>query len=1022
MKRIYFLLSILLLVLTASAQTAWIFNRGDSLSWQPIQDMTVTFEKDPSGFFWQNIKNGIYDLIKMPVLNGDGITTWNYPYVQAEKDHYVLLNSDNNYFDVVIKRGNNFFNYKIVGKDSDKFWYEKGLYRMADGAQVLTFGYEPNNSDSKFEAQIVFEAEPLFEEPPFDENIDKRGLKDTIYVVVLSESISDDMVNALKIQRKDNTQLFLPIEEPINIKFVDNDENLLFSGKGIEDLKLNILDIEEFRVAKTLKGNISKDMSGISDNSGVSSDTTPRIYVDAKLRINVISEWLAFGAYAVEKGWTSLSSSQLKNLMIEAVEEDYRYTFDYETIGLNYNVVCNGNEIRKFGLEIQKYYDVPQSERDALMDFYKATGGDNWYQKNGWGSDLPVNKWYGVGGTWNPEADKVTQIHVAGLSLPNNNLTGNLPESISNLKHLGYLMVNNNNLTGTLPSGLANLLINELDVSDNSLSGDFSEHPLSEIMDNIDYSWFLYFGGNEFSSTIPEWAQNHPKFKEHWPNFIYQKGNDASVFNNVSIPAPDINLIDLEGNRHSSPEEYNNNKLTIFYYWATWCPFSPELNKKLIPAYKQYKDAGLNIIGFVDLDEHNQIHDTRELVEDYCKEHGITWPNVPLEQDLEGNFSWDNVITPWRFWIGGVPTVFAVNGKGEVVFQSLFYNGYSDLIPVIEDMFGPIDSEHGYEYYTSTDYSHDGEVITLQSANRDHAIDLVFMGDGFTDKDMDSGGLYEQKMNEAMNQFFKEEPYNSLRDRFNVYAVKAVSPNGIFASDAKHAIDRDNAKAFKYAQKALGENADRMMVGVVYNTNYAVDRSYTTLYEKDGSFVAYMMGGVSKVLNHEMGGHGIALLLDEYVEPGMENVSPDDEAKATFDAVYDSYGEGANIDWRSDPTEVKWAHLLNDSRYASEGLGVYEGAYYGRGMYRPTLNSMMRHNDCGFNAPSREAIYKRVMKLSEGDSWTYDYETFVTFDTPAREAYKQTRTKARVKDNTLLRRVESRPPTIIKGTWRDAFK
>lgn len=109
MKRIYFLLSILLLVLTASAQTAWIFNRSDSLSWQPIQDMTVTFEKDPSGFFWQNIKNGIYDLIKMPVLNGDGITTWNYPYVQAEKDHYVLLNSDNNYFDVVIKRGNNFF-------------------------------------------------------------------------------------------------------------------------------------------------------------------------------------------------------------------------------------------------------------------------------------------------------------------------------------------------------------------------------------------------------------------------------------------------------------------------------------------------------------------------------------------------------------------------------------------------------------------------------------------------------------------------------------------------------------------------------------------------------------------------------------------------------------------------------------------------------------------------------------------------------------------------------------------------
>ena len=40
----------------------------------------------------------------------------------------------------------------------------------------------------------------------------------------------------------------------------------------------------------------------------------------------------------------------------------------------------------------------------------------------------------------------------------------------------------------------------------------------------------------------------------------------------------------------------------------------------------------------------------------------------------------------------------------------------------------------------------------------------------------------------------------------------------------------------------------------------------------------------------------------------------------------------------------------------------------------------MRYNTGGFNAPSREAIYKKIMKFSEGDAWTYDYETFVAFD------------------------------------------
>ena len=331
-----------------------------------------------------------------------------------------------------------------------------------------------------------------------------------------------------------------------------------------------------------------------------------------------------------------------------------------------------------------------------------------------------------------------------------------------------------------------------------------------------------------------------------------------------------------------------------------------------------------------------------------------------------------------------------------------------------------------YEYYTSTDYSKDGEVMTLQTATVGQGFDIVFVGEGFVDKDMAEGGKYEQKMQEAMEQFFAYEPYTSLRSRFNVYAVKAVSPNAEFFGDTHHAIDKNDAKAFEYAKKVTALSADGPLhVNVIYNN--MAGRSVTNMYSGDGSYVAYMMDGISMVLNHEAGGHGIGRLHDEYVEPGNEGLTLPEELKAAADRQWEQYGWGANIDWRSNPAEVKWAHFINDSRYAGEGLGVYEGSWlYSYGAYRPTQNSMMRYNDCPFNAPSREAIYKYVMQESEGNGWTYDYETFVAFDEAGRAEFTDalnSRARRLAPGKDIQRRQQlTAPPVFVKGTWRDALK
>jgi hypothetical protein len=491
-------------------------------------------------------------------------------------------------------------------------------------------------------------------------------------------------------------------------------------------------------------------------------------------------------------------------------------------------------------------------------------------------------------------------------------------------------------------------------------------------------------------------------------------GNTELDLDGLQLCGPELNLVDISGNRITS-DIYGQNKLTMCLEWAAWCPYSRAFVPTLQSLYKKYHSKGLEIIGISGSCDVQIPCDTSEEYLNYIKEVGIEWPCIL------GN--WGNMISPLRY--GGTPSLLIVDSTGAIVFETLLQNGYSDAPDFISNYFGETYTPD--DIYTSTDYSKDGEVFTIQSATVGEGIDLVFVGDGFVDTDMESGGKYEQKMQEATETFFSCEPYKSFRNRFNVYGVKVVSANAEWTETAKdHAIDEDMSVAMEYATKAVGETYNPLRVGVIYNADWYVGRSYTGMFS-DGSFVGFLMEPVSTSINtlmHEFGGHGFAQLLDEYVESGYENVSPTEDDKESFDEQWENYSMGANVDWRSDPTTIRWAHFIADSRYASEEIGAYEGAAtIGLGMYRPTENSMMRYNDSPFNAPSREQIYKQIMRYSEGDSWTYDYETFVTYDAINRNA-AETRAVT-YQPPVSVRKAHAqrhRAPMRIKGNWRDYLK
>jgi len=77
------------------------------------------------------------------------------------------------------------------------------------------------------------------------------------------------------------------------------------------------------------------------------------------------------------------------------------------------------------------YGAIPLSERNALIAFYHATGGENWDKNTGWlGPPGTENSWYGV---------DVIDDHVVTIRLLGRGLTGGIPGEIRDLPYLEVL-------------------------------------------------------------------------------------------------------------------------------------------------------------------------------------------------------------------------------------------------------------------------------------------------------------------------------------------------------------------------------------------------------------------------------------------------------------------------------------------------------------------------------------------------------------------------------------------------------
>ncbi|MBP2832846.1 hypothetical protein J8281_11675 [Aquimarina sp. U1-2] len=139
---------------------------------------------------------------------------------------------------------------------------------------------------------------------------------------------------------------------------------------------------------------------------------------------------------------------------------------------------------------------VSDSEKQALIDLYNATGGANWANNTNWLTDAPVCDWFGV---------NVDDLGVVNLNLARNNLVGQLPSSIQNLSNLKFLYLNNNAINGQLPESIG--LLSKLKVlylSKNNVEGNFPNQ-----LFNLNNLSELRLDINQFTGNIPDSGWNN---------------------------------------------------------------------------------------------------------------------------------------------------------------------------------------------------------------------------------------------------------------------------------------------------------------------------------------------------------------------------------------------------------------------------------------------------------------------------------------------------------------------------------
>jgi len=377
--------------------------------------------------------------------------------------------------------------------------------------------------------------------------------------------------------------------------------------------------------------------------------------------------------------------------------------------------------------------------------------------------------------------------------------------------------------------------------------------------------------------------------------------------------------------------------------------------------------------------------------------------------NVTSNYSWSITVEDDAEWCQ--PSVLSGEGDAVVTFTPTAYDETELRKGTIIFTSGELVVEVSVSQLSSKQYL-DGEVVQVQSKSATDVtipVNLVVMGDGFTEADYMYGGTFDTAVDEAVEAFFSVEPYFTYRGYFSVYKVVAYSQqsgatvlqdfvdstvkrqtrktafSSVLEGGTSTGISCDYEKVFTYAQKVdvIGED-DLPNTTVLLIINLDVYAGTASMWTS-GEGIAMCPTGESfkEIVYHEGGGHAFAKLYDEYT-PYATNYPDEDanELKEYREAAGSVWKWGANVSLTDNRDEVHWNHYFTLPKY--EMVGIHEGAdRYQRGIWRPEENSCMNDNVPYFNAPSREAIVRRIMSINGKEFKDEDFYAKDKTDNPS---------------------------------------
>lgn len=566
----------------------------------------------------------------------------------------------------------------------------------------------------------------------------------------------------------------------------------------------------------------------------------------------------------------------------------------------------------------------------ALRDIYDATGAQNGPNSENWWSDKPLYQW-------------------------------------SNINQEGRLYDSDRVLTITL----------------DGINGMVSPSFATIVDDALGIS----YGNCTFFGKVPQEVTNSPQWNKFGWDFIERDpfwGNDID-FEGINLKLEDIPVKDYKTDEICTAYDIlKRHKLTWIINLAADESADSFDGDAFVNKYLDYRDKGLGLVfaryQYVPEEKSDNYIDDIKGMEEKGLPTDIIWTDT-----------FGNAIK------GSLGSMSLIDENGNLVWYGKrdfsmtdFYIEHVDKY--CQDILGtPVEHDpFVYNRYTSSDYTKDGIYTQIYAASSGKGVNLVFMGDGFTDRDIEQG-VYQSTMQNHIDCIMSTEPVKSLKDRFNVYVINVVSPNDFTAMNSRQRINESLTIVHEYLSLIPDLDLSNTHVAVIENRNdiMRILRSHCELAPPGMaslSWIKYADEDEDNTISHEMVGHGIGKLGDEYIEPGYEeNKIPDEDRELFIDSfvnAYHSNGFFLNLSYSDVPAYTPWAHMFEDEDYKNI-VGLYMGAsMWPYDIWRSSDNSVMRDNyeSKYFNAPSREQIYRKVMAASEDDNWSYSWEQFKEFD------------------------------------------